>query len=81
MGRIPTRLLHAATIPRSSWQMPSNAPAPRMGQKVREALAATKDFNAVTGNITINEQRDATKSAVILQVKDGKFKYLETVSP
>lgn len=51
------------------------------GAKIRDALAATKDFNAVTGNITINEQRDATKSAVILQVKDGKFKYLETVSP
>ena len=51
------------------------------GLKVRDALAATKDFKAVTGNITINAQRDATKSAVILQVKDGKFKYLETVSP
>ncbi len=51
------------------------------GAKVRDALAATKDFKAVTGNITINEQRDATKAAVILQVKDGKFKYLETVSP
>jgi len=51
------------------------------GAKIREALAATRDFQAVTGNITINAQRDATKSAVILQVKDGKFKYLETVSP
>lgn len=51
------------------------------GQKVRDALAATKDFQAVTGVITINQQRDATKSAVILQVKAGKFKYLETVAP
>ncbi len=51
------------------------------GTKVRDALAATKDFNAVTGNITINAQRDASKAAVILQVKDGKFKYLETVAP
>ncbi len=51
------------------------------GEKIRDALAATKDFQAVTGTITINEQRDATKSAVILQVKDGKFKYLETVTP
>ena len=51
------------------------------GTKVRDALAATKDFKAVTGNITINAQRDATKAAVILQVKDGKFKYLETVEP
>lgn len=51
------------------------------GSKVREALAATKDFDAVTGRITINAQRDATKSAVILQVKGGKFAYLETVAP
>ncbi len=51
------------------------------GEKVRAALAATKDLDAVTGKITINAQRDATKSAVILQVKDGKFKYLETVNP
>lgn len=50
-------------------------------QKLRDALAATKNFEAVTGTISINEKRDATKSAVIIQVKDGKFKYLETVSP
>jgi branched-chain amino acid transport system substrate-binding protein len=51
------------------------------GQKVRDALAATKDFPAVTGVITINENRDATKSAVILQIKDGQYKFLETVAP
>jgi len=51
------------------------------GQKVRDALAATKDFEAVTGRITINAQRDADKAAVILQVKDGKFKYIETIAP
>lgn len=51
------------------------------GPKVRDALAATKDFDGVTGKTTINEKRDATKSAVILQVKGGKFHYVETVSP
>lgn len=51
------------------------------GQKIRDALAATKDFDAATGKITINEHRDATKPAVILQVKDGKFKYVETIAP
>jgi branched-chain amino acid transport system substrate-binding protein len=51
------------------------------GAKVRDALAATKDFDAVTGKITIDAKRDATKSAVILQVQGGKFKYLETVNP
>jgi branched-chain amino acid transport system substrate-binding protein len=51
------------------------------GQAVRDALAATKDFDAVTGKITINAQRDADKSAVILKVEGGKFKYIETIAP
>jgi branched-chain amino acid transport system substrate-binding protein len=51
------------------------------GPKLRDAIAGTKNFPAVTGTITINENRDATKSAVILQIKDGKYQYLETVEP
>lgn len=51
------------------------------GQKIRDALASTKDFQAVSGKISMNEQRNAVKAAVILQVKDGKFKYLETIAP
>jgi branched-chain amino acid transport system substrate-binding protein len=51
------------------------------GPKIRDALAATKDFDGVTGKTTINEKRDASKAAVILQVKGGKFQYLETVNP
>ncbi len=51
------------------------------GAKVRDALAATRDFKAVTGTITINAQRDASKSAVILTIRDGKYKYLETIEP
>jgi branched-chain amino acid transport system substrate-binding protein len=49
--------------------------------KLRDAIAATKDFPAVTGMITIDKDRNATKSAVILTVKDGKFAYVETVNP
>ncbi|MDF2613880.1 MAG: livK3 [Clostridia bacterium] len=49
-------------------------------QKIRDAIAATKDFQGVTGKITINEQGDADKNtAVIKTVKDGKFTYLDTV--
>ncbi len=51
------------------------------GQKVRDALAATKEFDGVTGKTTINDKRDATKPAVILQIKNGTFKYVETISP
>jgi branched-chain amino acid transport system substrate-binding protein len=49
--------------------------------KLREAIASTKDFSGVTGSISIDAQRNATKSAVILTVKDGKFAYVETVAP
>ena len=51
------------------------------GQKIRDEIAKTKDFPGVTGMITINEQRNAVKPAVILQIQDGKFKYKETIAP
>ena len=49
--------------------------------KVCAALAATKDFAGVTGKITIDAQRNASKPAVILTIKDGQFQYVETISP
>lgn len=48
---------------------------------VRDALAATKNFTAVTGNITIDSKRNAVKSAVVLKVSKGAFKYSTTVNP
>lgn len=51
------------------------------GAKVRAALAATKDFHGVTGDITIDANRNASKPAVILTIKNGAFKYVETVAP
>jgi branched-chain amino acid transport system substrate-binding protein len=39
------------------------------GKKLRDAIAATKDFKAVTGMITIDQNRDAKKSAVIVEMK------------
>lgn len=51
------------------------------GAKIRDALAATKDFAGVTGRITIDAQRNASKSAVIFTVKDGKFQFVESVAP
>jgi branched-chain amino acid transport system substrate-binding protein len=48
---------------------------------LRDAIAATKDFNAVTGKITLDERRNANKPAVILTIKDGRFRYVETVTP
>ncbi|MDB6168636.1 MAG: ethanolamine utilization protein EutJ [Verrucomicrobia bacterium] len=51
------------------------------GPKVRDALAATKNYSGITGSITIDRQRNATKSAVVVTVKDGKFKFVETIAP
>ena len=49
--------------------------------KLREAIAATKDYAGITGKITLDEKRNANKPAVVLTIKDGKFKYVETVTP
>jgi branched-chain amino acid transport system substrate-binding protein len=51
------------------------------GPKLREALAATKDFPGVTGRTTIDAQRNASKPAVIIAVRDGRSEYVETVTP
>ena len=52
------------------------------GQKVRDALAAVKDFPGVTGKITMDANRNASKPAVILEIQKRRgFKYVETVAP
>lgn len=49
--------------------------------KLRDALAATRNLHGVTGTITLDEQRNPTKSAVVLQVKKGRFEFVEEVEP
>ncbi len=49
--------------------------------KVRDALAATKDFPGITGKITIDADRNASKPAVILTITNGQFQYVETIAP
>ncbi len=51
------------------------------GPKLRDALAATKDYPAVTGRITFDAQRNPTKSAVVLTVKNGRFTFVQDVHP
>ncbi|MDX2109869.1 MAG: ABC transporter substrate-binding protein [Verrucomicrobiota bacterium] len=48
---------------------------------LRDAIAATKNFHGVTGVITLDANRNASKPAVILTIADGKFKYVESVAP
>lgn len=49
--------------------------------KIREALAATKDFKAISGDTTLNETHDAVKSAVVIEMKDGKQTFNASVKP
>jgi branched-chain amino acid transport system substrate-binding protein len=51
------------------------------GSAVRDALAQTKGFEGVTGKITIDKDRNAEKSAVVIKIVGGKGKYETTVEP
>ena len=51
------------------------------GTKIRDALLTTQGFPGAAGLITFDADRNATKSAVIKVVKNGKFVYLTTVQP
>ena len=59
----------------------ARAPSSTDGDKIRKAIAATKDFPGVTGTITINAERNAVKPAVILKVENGKYLLVETITP
>jgi branched-chain amino acid transport system substrate-binding protein len=48
---------------------------------LRAALASTRDFAGVTGRITIDKDRNATKSAVMMRVAAGRTEFVETVEP
>ena len=49
--------------------------------KIRDEIAKTSGFEGAAGIITLDENGDAVKSAVIKTVKDGKFTYMDTVEP
>lgn len=49
--------------------------------KIRDAIAATKGFEGAAGTVTLDANGDATKSAYIKTVKDGKFAFLTVVNP
>jgi len=51
------------------------------GPKLREALAATRNYPGITGNTTLDAHRNASKAAVVITVKNGQFKFIESVAP
>jgi branched-chain amino acid transport system substrate-binding protein len=50
-------------------------------EKIRAAIQETENFPGVSGKITIGKDRNAQKSAVIITIKDGAYKYAETIEP
>jgi branched-chain amino acid transport system substrate-binding protein len=48
---------------------------------LRDALAATAGFAGVTGQISFDANRNASKPGLIVTVKDGKFEIAEKIAP
>lgn len=51
------------------------------GHDLRDAIAETKDFKSITGNITIDKNRNPVKSAVVLKIENKAYKYQSSVNP
>ncbi|KFE70467.1 ABC transporter substrate-binding protein [Hyalangium minutum] len=51
------------------------------GPAIRDALARTKDFPSVSGNITLDAARNAIKPAVILKIQGGRRQFTAVVTP
>jgi branched-chain amino acid transport system substrate-binding protein len=49
--------------------------------KLRDAIAATKNFPGVTGHTTLDEKRNSSKAAVMLVTKNGRSTFFESVTP
>ena len=50
-------------------------------EKIREALEKTKDLQVVTGILTLDANHNPIKSAVVVEMKDGKQVFKEKVNP
>ena len=51
------------------------------GPKLRDAIATTKNFAGASGVTTLDKDRNASKPATIIAVKDGKLQFHRTVAP
>lgn len=50
-------------------------------ENIRNELAKIKDFQGVTGKSSMDANRDAVKSAVVVQVQGNEYKYITSVNP
>lgn len=51
------------------------------GRAVRDAIAQTRDFPGICGSVTIDSERNARKSAVMIQIRGGKFTVYDIIKP
>ena len=51
------------------------------GRPLRDALGKTQGFAGVTGSITMDENRNPVKSAVVLRIENGRFRFAASVAP
>lgn len=51
------------------------------GPVLRDALAQTKDFPAVTGTITLGKDRNAIKPGVVIKIENGAFELVKRIEP
>jgi branched-chain amino acid transport system substrate-binding protein len=51
------------------------------GPALREQIARTRDFDGITGRITLGPDRDAVKPAIIVKLHDGEPVFAAEVSP
>lgn len=49
--------------------------------KMKDALAATKDYQGVSGNISMDANRDAKKKLVIMKISNGAVQFADVVNP
>ncbi len=50
-------------------------------QSLRDSLAKTTGFEGVTGQISVDPNRNASKPGLIVTIKDGKFEIAEKIAP
>lgn len=50
-------------------------------ENIRNELANIKNFHGVTGQMSMDENRNAVKSAVVVQVQGTEYKFITSVTP
>ncbi|HMI32475.1 MAG TPA: ABC transporter substrate-binding protein [Candidatus Limnocylindrales bacterium] len=60
---------------------PPNADQKAARAKLRELIAATRDYAGVTGRISLDEHRNAVKPAVFVGIENRAYKLVATVEP